>query len=53
MLKTAHIADLISLDDRMNANRFDQFYKLAQLLVGTMIRVLYNVNRRVSFEGML
>ena len=53
MLKTAHIANPISLDNRMNANRFNQFYKLAQLLVGAVIRILYNMNTRESLKRML
>ena len=37
MLKAADITDFLTSHDRLNANRFNQLYKLVQLLIGAVI----------------
>lgn len=53
MLKAADITDFLASDDRLNANRFNQLYKLVQLLIGAVIRILDDVNGRMGTEGMI
>ena len=53
MLKAADITDFLASHDRLNVNRFNQLYKLVQLLIGAVIRILDDVNGRMGTEGMI